>query len=129
MEAKVDSHRNLDLPLMSFSIPDEIAAMKSSEQWSATRRGAKTLLKNNDLRIVLVVLSAGMAIHEHHAEGAISVSVAQGAIRFKAEGKEQVLRDGGLLALAPEVPHEVEALEDCAFVLTVAQPKPAAKAS
>lgn len=118
----MEAHRTLDLPLMSFSIPGEIAAMKNGEQWTATRRGAKTLVKNDALRIVLVVLSAGMTIHEHHAEGPISVSVAEGAIRFEAEGRAQVLRSGDLLTLAAARPHEVEALEDSAFVLTVVQP-------
>ena len=117
----MEAHRRLDLAVMSFNIPEEIAAMKSSEQWSSTGRGAKTLVKNDDLRIVLVGLSAGKTIQEHRAEGAISVAVAQGAIRFTAEGKEQVLRSGGLLTLASALPHQVDALEDSAFVLTMVQ--------
>jgi hypothetical protein len=32
-----------------------------------------------------------------------------------------VLRNGDLLTLAAEVPHQVDAIEDCAFVLTVVQ--------
>jgi quercetin dioxygenase-like cupin family protein len=118
----MEAPRQLDLPLMSFMIPDEITAMRSTQQWTSTGRGAKTLVKNDDLRIVLVALSVGKTIHEHHAEGAISVYVAQGAIRFTTEGKEQVLGSGSLLTLAATLPHQVEALEDSAFVLTVVQP-------
>lgn len=118
----MEAHRKLDLSMMSFTIADELAEMKTGEQWASTRRGAKTLVKNDDLRIVLVALSAGMTIHEHHVEGAISVSVVQGALRFTAKGKEQVLRNSDLLTLAAEVPHQVDAIEDCAFVLTVVQP-------
>ena len=115
----MEVHRRLDLTLMRFNILDEIAAMKSSAQWNSTGRGAKTLVKNDELRIVLVALSARKAIHEHHAEGAISVSVVEGAIRFTGDGKEQGLRSGSLLALAAALPHGVEALEDSAFMLTV----------
>jgi quercetin dioxygenase-like cupin family protein len=111
--------RQLDLSMMSFNIPEEIAAIRRHEQWSTNRRSAKTLVKNEDLRIVLVLVSSGMTIHEHQAEGPITVSVAQGSILFKAEGKERVLRSGDLLTLESGIPHQVEALEDSAFVLTV----------
>jgi quercetin dioxygenase-like cupin family protein len=117
-------HRVLDLPLMTFDIPAEIDAMKSSEQWAASRRGAKTLAKNGDVRIVLVGLSRGLAIHEHRAEGPITVSVAEGAIRFKAGGEECTLTRGAILTLGHGITHELEALEDSAFVITVIQPHP-----
>ncbi len=120
-----ETHRVLDLPLMTFDIPAEIAAMRASEQWKSSRRGAKTLAKNADVRMVLVGLSKGLAIHEHRAEGPITVSVAEGTIRFKAAGEERTLERGTILALGQGITHELEALEDSAFVVTVIQPHPA----
>lgn len=118
----METPRPLDLPMMSFNIREEIASMKDGEQFKAARRGAKTLIKNDDLRMVLVLLSTGMVVHEHRAEGPITVSVAEGSIRFKAEAKEQILRSGDVLTLASAIPHQVEALEESAFVITVVQP-------
>lgn len=120
-----ETHRVLDLPLMTFDIPAEIAQMRASEQWKASRRGAKTLAKNSDVRMVLVGLSAGLAIHEHRAEGPITVSIAEGKIRFKVGGEERILPRGTILTLGSGITHELEALEDSAFVVTVIQPRPA----
>jgi len=117
-------HRLMNEAKMAFDIPAELREIKAGEQWRTNRRGAKTLVKNDQLRIVLVALSRGMRLDEHKAEGAITVSVAQGKIRFTANGKDSVLAAGALLALAGGIPHAVEALEDTAFVVTVAQPHP-----
>lgn len=113
-------HPILDQPLMSFSIADEIARIRNGPQWSGSRKGSITLAKNDDVRIVLVVLSKGMVLHEHEAEGQITVSVAQGSIRFDAGGEQRTLASGGLLTLRSGIRHAVEALEDSAFVITIA---------
>ena len=116
------AHRVMNQPRMTFSVPDELWEMKAGEQWKSTHRGAKTLVKNDALRIVLVALSRGMRVEEHKAEGAITVSVAEGSVRFTANGEDIVLATGALLTLAGGIPHAVEALEESAFVVTVAQP-------
>ena len=114
--------RVMNQPTMIFNIPDELREMKAGEQWKTGHRGAKTLVKNNALRVVLVALSKGMRDDEHKAEGAITVAVALGSVRFTASGTDTVLATGALLTLAGGIPHAVEALEDSAFVVTVAQP-------
>ncbi len=115
-------HRALDLPLMSFATEQEIAKLKASDQWRRESRAALTLVKTPGVTIVLVALHAGAVLKEHHAEGPITLAVVEGAIRFKACGEERVLRRGGLLALADAIQHEVEAIEESAFVLTVNHP-------
>ena len=118
----VPEHRALDLPLMSFAARDELAKLKASDQWRRESRAAVTLAKTPAFTIVLIALHAGAMIKEHHAPGAITVAVLEGAIRFRARGEERLLRSGALLALADSIPHEVEALEESAFVLTVSPP-------
>ncbi len=115
-------HRALDLPLASFATEQEIAKLKASDQWRRESRAALTLVKTPAVTIVLIVLHNGAVLKEHHAEGPITVAVLEGAIRFASSGQERVLRRGGLLALGAALPHEVEALEESAFVLTVNQP-------
>lgn len=114
-------HRALDLPLMSFATEREIEKLKASDQWQRESRAALTLVKTHAVTIVLVVLHAGAVLKEHHTEGPITVAVLEGAIRFKALSEERVLRRGALLALGSAIEHEVEALEESAFVLTVNQ--------
>ena len=59
---------------------------------------------------------------EHKAEGRISVQVLSGHIRLRASGRTFSLRPGGLLAIDQGVSHDVEALEESAFLLTIAWP-------
>lgn len=115
-------HRVPDRPLSVFSVPEEIAKIKQGDQWKRTRRGAITLAKNDDLRTVLVLLSEGMELHEHHAEGAIAVYVVEGSINFRAGDEKCRLTAGSLLALGSGIPHGVYAFEECAFIITVVQP-------
>jgi len=59
---------------------------------------------------------------EHKADGRISVHVLTGHIQLRASGRTFSLRPGGLLAIDQGVPHSVEALEESAFLLTIAWP-------
>jgi quercetin dioxygenase-like cupin family protein len=90
---------------------------------ASSGRAAITLMKTPDFRIVLIALGLGKIMHEHRAEGPITLLVQQGAIRLTAAGAEHVLKRGGLLTLDRVVPHEVEALEESAFLLTIVQPR------
>lgn len=65
-------------------------------------------------------MKANTRIHEHSAAGSVSVQTISGHIRMHVDGQEFDLPAGYLLALDAAVPHDVEALEDSAFVLTIA---------
>lgn len=69
-----------------------------------------------------MLMKAQTRIEEHHADGRISVQTIAGHIRMHVAGKDFDLPVGHLLALDHEVRHDVEALEDCAFLLTIARP-------
>jgi len=71
---------------------------------------------------VLTTLQASTRVPEHKTEGRISVHVLSGHIKVRASGRTFSLRPGGLLALDRRVPHDIEALEERAFLLTVAWP-------
>ncbi|HXI31323.1 MAG TPA: cupin domain-containing protein [Vicinamibacterales bacterium] len=49
-------------------------------------------------------------MHSHENEQ-VSI-VIEGALRFKSEGRETVLRGGEVMQIPPNVPHEVEVIED-----------------
>jgi quercetin dioxygenase-like cupin family protein len=59
---------------------------------------------------------------EHHADGTISVQVLKGQIRFTVLNKPHDLKPGNLLTLGASIKHEVEALENSAFLLTISWP-------
>ncbi|MCC6626265.1 MAG: hypothetical protein IT340_02565 [Chloroflexi bacterium] len=85
-------------------------------------RIAKTLVKELDLRIVLIALRASGRIADHRAAGPISIQTLTGQLRLRLPGNVMDLPAGRLVSLERDVPHEVEAIEDSAFLLTIAWP-------
>jgi quercetin dioxygenase-like cupin family protein len=68
------------------------------------------------------MMKAGSRIPDHQTEGRISIQTIRGRIVVRATGRTFDLPDGGLLALDRGLRHDVEALEDSAFLLTIAWP-------
>lgn len=106
---------------MEFDLPAEIHRLQAETTW---RKGqnARTLIKYDDFRVVLIALQAKVRIPEHKTEGRISIHVLSGHIQLKAFGRTFSLRTGGLVALDHGVSHHVEALEESAVLLTIAWP-------
>jgi quercetin dioxygenase-like cupin family protein len=108
-------------PLLEFDLPAEVHRLHSETTWT-TGQNARTLIKYDDFRVVLTALQAHIRVPEHKTEGRISVQVLSGHIQVRASGRTFSLRPGGLLALDHGVLHDVEALEESAFLLTIAWP-------
>ena len=106
-------------PFLEFDLPAEVHRLHAETTWN-TGQNAKTLIKYDDFRVVLTALQASARIPEHKAEGRISIHVLSGHLQLKASGRTFSLRPGGLLALDQGVPHDVEALEESSFLLTIA---------
>jgi quercetin dioxygenase-like cupin family protein len=70
--------------------------------------------------VVLTVLRAGARIPGHQTRGRVSIQTVRGHVVVRAEGRTFDLRAGALLALDGGVPHDVDAREDSAFLLTIA---------
>ena len=113
--------QSMGTPYLEFDIARELQQLHLEPGWQSGQN-AKTLVKYDGLRIVLIALKAGSRIPEHHAEGQISVQTIVGHIQVRADGRSFELRPGGLLALDQGLPHDVEALEESAFLLTIAWP-------
>ena len=103
---------------LEFNLPEEVAQLRR-EPDSSTGRKAKTLISTGDFRTVLMVLRAHAQLATHRAPGRISIHVIDGTIQVRAEGRTFALPAGTLLTLERGVPHDVEALDESAFLLTV----------
>ena len=108
-------------PFMEFDLLADIHRLHAETTWS-TGHNARTLLKYDDLRIVLTALKANARVPEHTTEVRLSVHVLLGHIHVRASGRTFSLRQGGLLALDSGVAHAIEAVDDSAFLLTIAWP-------
>jgi quercetin dioxygenase-like cupin family protein len=107
--------------LAQFDLAQEMADSESKKPW-VSGHYAKTIFKKSDFRIVLISMETGSKIKEHHADGTISVHVLKGSIRFTVQGNARDLGPAHVLALGASIKHDVEALEDSAFLLTVSWP-------
>jgi quercetin dioxygenase-like cupin family protein len=83
-------------------------------------RRSEILLKTPTLRVILVTMRAGTALHEHTAPGPITVQPLAGRFTLLLEDGELDLSPGTLAALDGGVRHAVQAVEDGAFLLTIA---------
>jgi len=61
-------------------------------------------------------------IQDHHADGTISVQVLNGLIRLAVQDDSHDLSPGNVVALGASIKHQVHALEESVFLLTVSWP-------
>ena len=112
---------SLASPFLEFDLIAEVDRLHRESTWN-TGHNARTLIKYDDLRVVLMALKAGSRIPEHKANGRICVQVLLGHIRLNASGRAFDLLPGSLLALDERAPHDLEALDESAVLLTIAWP-------
>ncbi len=74
----------------------------------------------NTLRQTLIALVAGRRLDEHENPGEATVQVLQGRVRLSS-GDVAEEGSAGDLIIVPDARHALEALEDCAVLLTVAK--------
>lgn len=113
---------------LTFDLTAEVERLHREESWRQGTRNAKTLVKEPDLRIVVIALRQGGRMEEHRAPGRISIQTLTGRLRLQVRGETIDLPAGHVLALDPDIAHDVEALDESAFLLTIAWPARASQA-
>lgn len=94
----------------------EAARAASSGRSSTTVFGGHARI----LRQTLIALVAGQELSEHENPGEATVQVLQGRVRLRA-GEVSWEGSAGDLLVVPDRAHSLEAVEDCAVLLTVAK--------
>jgi quercetin dioxygenase-like cupin family protein len=107
--------------MAQFDLLKDIADSEQKKPWQSGHN-AKTLFKKHDFRIVLITMEAAARMKEHHADGTISLQVLKGHVRVTIQGKQHDLHTGNLFTLAASIRHDVEAIDESAFLLTISWP-------
>lgn len=118
-ERRQQRQRGLAAPVLHFDLRarlDELRRQRSYE----SNHSAATLVKESDFRIVLIALKAGGRIKEHHADARISIHALEGRLRLRWSEGSVELGPGELATLEPNIQHDVEGIQDSAFLLTIA---------
>jgi len=94
---------------------DEIASEKVTEMIS------RKIITGEREMLAQIWLKKGAIVPTHSHESEQISYVFQGALRFTIQGEEFIVRDGEVLHIPSNVPHQAEALDDC-FELDVFSP-------
>ena len=123
--AKLTRLPGLTAEVIRRNIGDELEKLKQAPSWQReSGRSSETLVKYEEFRIVLVQMKPQSYMSHHKAEGPISIHVIQGKVRVHLpDDRTEDLKPGDLLTLDRCLEHDVEALEESAFLLTIAWPE------
>ena len=104
---------------IKISLEDEAEALRNTPDWlSGIAR--KKLIQYPNFQMTLRRMKPHTRIPGHHNPGRICVQIILGHMRMHADGKTFDLRRGQCLVLDHAVTHDVEAVDESAFLLTVA---------
>jgi len=115
--------RQVAAPVLAFDLPAEIERLHHESGWLSGERDGKTLVKEPDFRIVLTAMKSGTRLAQHEAAARVSIQVLSGQLAVSVHGETTEMTAGHLLVLDRDIPHDVVAQVDSAFLLTLAWPE------
>jgi quercetin dioxygenase-like cupin family protein len=104
---------------LTFDLAAEAQKLRSEPTWQLHGHNAKTLVKHSDVRVVLIALRAGARMQEAKTDQCVTLHALSGRLRLHLPSETMDLPTGALIALDHTVVHEVEALEESVFVMTL----------
>jgi quercetin dioxygenase-like cupin family protein len=95
------------------------AQIRSEPAYQRAGHAAQTVVREDDLRVVVLAMKAGAIVPEHQAHATGSLYVVEGRIRLIFAERSIELSPCQLVAIERASRHAVEALEESTFVLTL----------
>ena len=96
--------------------------MRQEDAYARDGHTARTLVREPDLRVVFVTMRAGARLAEHRAKDTAAIHALSGHVRLQLPDGVVDLPAGRLLVLERGVHHDVEAVEESSFLITLAWP-------
>jgi len=107
------------VPGSTFDLASIAAELRGEGVYERDGHTARTLVRETDLRVVLVVMKSGGTIKEHRAKETASIHLLSGRVRVRLRDRLVDLPSGRLLVLEGGLRHTVEAVDESAFLLTL----------
>jgi quercetin dioxygenase-like cupin family protein len=115
--------RRVDAPFISFDVPLEVARLRAERAYELEGHAGHTLTKYADLRVVLEAMKGGTRLRLHETAESMTLQVVLGRLRVWTEhGDPYDLAAGSFAAIDAARVHELECLDEGAFLLTLAWP-------
>jgi quercetin dioxygenase-like cupin family protein len=113
----------LDAPFVSRDVPFEIARLRTERAYEAEGHAGRTFTKYTDLRVVLEAMKEDVRLPCHETAGRMTVQVIFGQLRvWLRYGENLDLAEGSFAAIDAGSVHQIESLQESAFLLTLAWP-------
>lgn len=100
--------------------------MRAEDAYRREGHAARTVVRAQDLRVVLIVMQPGARIPEHTASATAAIQVVAGHVRLRLprlarqhEDRFEELAPGRLLVIDAGLSHTVEAIDEVTFVITL----------
>lgn len=120
----------LDRPLIQSNLPAEIENLRLAESWQLrTGRSSKTLLNSPACGILLIAMKQNTETKEHRVDGKITILTLVGHLRLKLPDRTVQVPAGQLLMLDRGIVHDVHAVDESVFLLTMCWHGGAAKSA
>jgi quercetin dioxygenase-like cupin family protein len=108
-----------DATVQSFDLESVLEELEREEAFWSSRRAASSLVKENELTVVVTTVLKGETIREHEAPHPAFILVLDGEIVVRFADDERRLGEGHAVALAGGVRHSVDAPEDAHFLVVL----------
>ncbi len=105
----------------TFRLSLEAEMKRAAETPLAGGRATLPMVSYPNLKQMMIYMPPSSRWNEHSTTGRVSVLVLRGKIRVSALDRQYDLAPGELLAMDSNVKHDVEALEESWYLLTVAR--------
>lgn len=111
--------RPLSGRVLTFDLQMELEQLRGRPVYDQCLPSGTTLVKEADLRIVLMALKAGAGLKEHSASGPVSIQGIHGVLHVHLQDQEFALEPGHLISVESGIHHDIVAIEDASFLLTI----------
>lgn len=111
-------------PVAAFALAEAAGRLRAERGGGQHGHRQQVLYRHGPTTVAIFDFDQGARLADHAAGGTVIIQVLEGEIDVRAEGQTHRLPAGHLLAMAPGVRHDVQALRPSAMLLTVSLERP-----
>ena len=101
---------------------EQVISLPAETQFAPNGIVSRTLVRTENVRVVLFGFSEGQELTEHTSTQQALVQVLSGECEFSLGGKPSRLKAGDFLYMQPNEPHALKALTGFSMLLTLVKP-------
>lgn len=109
---------------LTFDFTGQIDSLRQDESFVRSGRAGRTLVKEGPLRLILTLIAKGVDIGTHHAVSPMTLIPLRGRLRYRVGDERFEIGEGEILYFGPGHAQDIQALEETALLLTIANEEP-----